>query len=96
MNKDIAQKFNNNKNEIKNYFLNTKNKDKRLFSIDQSDFYIQYDWNKYIKNNSDLIKKNINSDLLGFKHYMEHGKFENRIIYKIDQENKKSACTCRK
>ena len=88
MNKDIAQKFNNNKNEIKNYFLNTKNKDKRLFSIDQSDFFIQYDWNKYIKNNSDLIKKNINSDLLGFKHYMEHGKFENRIIYKIDQENK--------
>ena len=88
MNKDITYKFKNNKNEIKNYFLDTKNNENRLYSIDQLEFFIQHDWNKYLKNNTDLLKKNINTEISAFKHYMEYGKFEERNIYEIKKENK--------
>ena len=78
MNNDIASKLNFDKNEIKDYFMTTQNDEKRIFSKEHSKLFLDHDWNEYLNNNIDIRNKNINSEILSFKHYINYGKNEKR------------------
>ena len=50
-----------------------------------------YDWNRYINENKDLIEAGINTKESAIKHWIKHGKNEERKIYIInDNINKKN------
>ena len=87
MNNDIASKLNFDKNEIKDYFMTTQNDEKRIFSKEHSKLFLDHDWNEYLNNNIDIRNKNINSEILSFKHYINYGKNEKRKIYSKNIQN---------
>ena len=47
--------------------------------------YLNFDWQKYIKNNSDL--NYIKTKKEAWFHWLNYGKYENRIIYYVEREN---------
>lgn len=81
MNNDVAIRYNFDFNNIKDHFYKIGHKEKRLFSKSQSNLYHFNDWVKYIINNKDLLKVKINNEILAFRHYLEHGVHEKRVVY---------------
>ena len=81
MNNDVAIKFNYDYNLIKEHFFKSGYQEKRLYSKLESNLFYFNDWIKYLNMNKDIVKSNINNEVLAFKHYLEHGINEKRTIY---------------
>lgn len=81
MNNDIAIRFKFDYIKIKEHFLNIGKNEKRIFSINHANLFYYNDWNQYISNNKDIFNNKINTEVIAFKHYLDHGINEKRTIY---------------
>lgn len=82
MNNDLAVRFGYNFSKIKQHFFSIGFKENRLYSKSHSNLFYYHDWIKYMNKNKDILSKQINNDILAFKHYLYHGMKEKREIYK--------------
>ena len=83
-NKDLQKRFNNNKKIIINYLKKNGKKENRIFDNDHKFYFKNYNWTKYLNNNKDLKKGNINDEKKAYMHYIFYGMREKRDIYILD------------
>ena len=83
MNKDLKI---NNESNAKTHFKNFGYTEDRLYSYEQENLLKNYDWNKYLKINTDLFNNNIRDNFSAYKHYLNYGKNEGRRIYLIEKK----------
>jgi len=72
-----------NNNDKKTPLLSFENQEEEIF-------FINYDWNQYLKTHNDLKQHNINTPQEAYNHYKNHGKQEGRAIFKLVLEDGKT------
>ena len=76
-----------NESKAKEHFKLHGYKEDRLYSFEQANLFYNYDWDKYLRVNIDLVKNKITDVIGAYNHYLNYGKIEGRKIYLKESKN---------